>query len=247
MLRLICCSGWRVKRRSFPRSLLKSQCDACGSKLALELDHWDNNPSNDDPSNAATLCHACHELKTQLSKEKGAARAAATRNAIFRQTVEGAAELIGADKFRTRRDTENQEWLDERSVRAARQKAGHYVEVTEYKCANSRRAHEFRHRSDEPYEGPDDWCEFCHMPLKVAREYRLHRRLEPGKGWVETTIEEPAVIRPSTQAPSAPTTTNPALVALGVLALRAVLTSLGIRPRGKSGRRGGRSRGYRRR
>ena len=176
-----------MKRRSFPKSLLKSQCETCGSTLALELDHWDNNPSNDDPSNAATLCHACHELKTQLSKEKGAAHAAATRNDIFRRTVEGAIELIGADTFRKRRDAENQEWLDERTARAARLKAGSYVEVTEYKCPNTRRAHELKHRSDSDFAPPTE-CPFCHMPLDVVKTYRIHKRLVSGQGWLETIV-----------------------------------------------------------
>jgi len=237
----------RVKRRSFPKSLLKSQCEACGSTLALELDHWDNNPSNDDPSNAATLCHACHELKTQLSKEKGAAHAGATRNALFRRTVEGAVELIGANKFRKRRDAENQEWLDERAARAARLNAGQYVEVTEYKCANSRRAHQFSYRSDAPYERPDDSCPFCYMPLGIIKTYRIHKRLIPGKGWVETIVEEPATTQPSPQALPEPATTNPTLAAFGALLLREILASWGVRPRGKSRRWRGRSRGYRRR
>ena len=40
----------------------------------MELDHWDDDPLNNDPSNAVTLCFACHNVKTEyvrLDPEKG--------------------------------------------------------------------------------------------------------------------------------------------------------------------------------
>ena len=138
-----------MRRRSFPKSLLKSWCETCDSTLALELDHWDSNPSNDDPSNAATLCHACHELKTLAVREEGAAYASETDNASFRKAIETAKKRLGANGFRERQDGQNQEWLDSK---AAQTTSEHCVEVYECRCTNPGQAHEFSSRVEN-----DSW------------------------------------------------------------------------------------------
>lgn len=50
------------------RNHKKDSCGECGfvpvHACQLDVDHIDNNHSNDDPANLQTLCANCHRLKT---------------------------------------------------------------------------------------------------------------------------------------------------------------------------------------
>lgn len=53
------------------RSLVLSEvplCENCNARglivFATDVDHKDNDPSNNERSNLASLCHSCHSLKT---------------------------------------------------------------------------------------------------------------------------------------------------------------------------------------
>jgi hypothetical protein len=59
------------------RSYKKQECEKCGfvpiHRCQLDVDHIDNNHSNDDISNLQTLCANCHRLKShvhRMSKNK---------------------------------------------------------------------------------------------------------------------------------------------------------------------------------
>lgn len=47
----------------------EDKCSKCGfipeDLVQLDVDHIDNNPSNNKPSNLQTLCANCHRLKTK--------------------------------------------------------------------------------------------------------------------------------------------------------------------------------------
>lgn len=47
----------------------KDYCEHCNKKWEsgkkFDVDHIDNNPSNNDPSNLQTLCRQCHSKKTK--------------------------------------------------------------------------------------------------------------------------------------------------------------------------------------
>jgi len=195
------CGGEGVNRRSFPKTLSKSQCETCGSSLALELDHWDNDCANDDPSNAVTLCHACHELKSIAARTEGAAYAADAKNASFTRAVSAAKRELGSDGFRRRQDGKNAEWLRERAARTARMQAGEYVEVTAYRCTRRGHRHEFEHRSDHDDLQPTE-CPFCCSPLEIVKTYRIHKRLVPGQGWVETVVAGSEVVATEPERPA---------------------------------------------
>lgn len=57
------------------RKLKADKCNFCGvmpeDKKKLQTDHIDGNPSNNDPSNVQTLCHACHIVKTNIERGTG--------------------------------------------------------------------------------------------------------------------------------------------------------------------------------
>lgn len=63
----------KVKRKQLPNKLRykmiteQPYCLTCGSTVAegirLEIDHIDNNPSNNDPSNLQVLCNLCNRGK----------------------------------------------------------------------------------------------------------------------------------------------------------------------------------------
>jgi hypothetical protein len=59
-----CWTCSRVGRRE-----KKSYCELCNfialDPVQLDVDHIDNNPSNNDKSNLQTLCANCHRLKTK--------------------------------------------------------------------------------------------------------------------------------------------------------------------------------------
>lgn len=47
----------------------KKECEWCGSKERLEVDHIDENPNNNIPQNLRILCHSCH-LKRHGVRER---------------------------------------------------------------------------------------------------------------------------------------------------------------------------------
>ena len=51
----------------------KDHCERCGfvaeDSVQLDVDHIDNNPSNNDTLNLQTLCANCHRLKTKLNND----------------------------------------------------------------------------------------------------------------------------------------------------------------------------------
>lgn len=59
-------AAWRKLRRSvLEREPLCRHCAARGLIVpSVDVDHIDNNPANDDPSNHQALCHECHSRKT---------------------------------------------------------------------------------------------------------------------------------------------------------------------------------------
>lgn len=63
------CDTCRRKGQSFKGDI----CDKCGFKaenpVQLDVDHKDNNPANNDPSNLWTLCKNCHVLKTKVNRD----------------------------------------------------------------------------------------------------------------------------------------------------------------------------------
>jgi hypothetical protein len=75
LYRALCGNHWR---KSFPnhkpktrkyRANKKSYCERCGPEVEydscqLDVDHIDEDHTNDDPDNHQTLCANCHRLKT---------------------------------------------------------------------------------------------------------------------------------------------------------------------------------------
>ena len=63
-------AAWRKLRASVLRG--EPLCRHCQSRglivVATEVDHCDNDSTNDDPSNHQALCHDCHSLKTHLDQ-----------------------------------------------------------------------------------------------------------------------------------------------------------------------------------
>lgn len=59
-------AAWRKLRRSvLEREPLCRHCAARGLIVpSVDVDHIDNNPANDEPSNHQALCHECHSRKT---------------------------------------------------------------------------------------------------------------------------------------------------------------------------------------
>lgn len=54
---------WRAIRK---RVLCEQPiCDHCQMEPAIEVDHVDNDPSNNERSNLVGLCRSCHSRKTQ--------------------------------------------------------------------------------------------------------------------------------------------------------------------------------------
>ena len=58
--------AWRVLRKSvMAGEPCCRQSEARGlTVLATDLDHWDNDSTNNDPLNLVPLCHECHSRKT---------------------------------------------------------------------------------------------------------------------------------------------------------------------------------------
>lgn len=60
-----------ARNRSY-RSVVGDQCEKCGfipeHKCQLDVDHIDENHSNNNPSNLQTLCANCHRLKSHLAR-----------------------------------------------------------------------------------------------------------------------------------------------------------------------------------
>jgi hypothetical protein len=55
------------------RRTKKDYCEMCNFKaldpVQLDVDHIDNNSSNNDPLNLQTLCANCHRLKTKQNQD----------------------------------------------------------------------------------------------------------------------------------------------------------------------------------
>jgi 5-methylcytosine-specific restriction endonuclease McrA len=85
------CGNWAklVGRDKFGRKQYRNRCEVCRIKAwkyrkdycehcnkkweggrKFDVDHIDNDPSNNDPSNLQTLCRKCHSIKTKKDKEK---------------------------------------------------------------------------------------------------------------------------------------------------------------------------------
>lgn len=51
----------------------KDYCEHCGKKWEegkkFDVDHIDNDPSNNNPSNLQTLCRPCHVIKSRKDRE----------------------------------------------------------------------------------------------------------------------------------------------------------------------------------
>jgi len=63
-------AGWErlpTTRRNFSALLKDTECWSCGSPESLQIDHWDNDRSNNSDTNARTLCLPCHKKKTDLA------------------------------------------------------------------------------------------------------------------------------------------------------------------------------------
>lgn len=65
-------AAWRRLRASvLANEPLCRLCKRMGrTALATDVDHWDNNPSNNDATNLVALCHECHSRKTQADMGK---------------------------------------------------------------------------------------------------------------------------------------------------------------------------------
>lgn len=65
-------AAWRRLRADVLRSNpLCEHCEARGIlTAATDVDHRDNDPSNNDPDNLASCCHECHSRKTQADMGK---------------------------------------------------------------------------------------------------------------------------------------------------------------------------------
>lgn len=61
-------SAWRKLRASVLREV--PICEYCQKALANEVDHADNDPSNNDRSNLVSACKPCHSRKTQQDMGK---------------------------------------------------------------------------------------------------------------------------------------------------------------------------------
>lgn len=59
---------WRRLRASVLRET--PICEYCQAAEATEVDHIDNDPSNNDRSNLASACKPCHSRKTQQDQGK---------------------------------------------------------------------------------------------------------------------------------------------------------------------------------
>lgn len=57
--------SWRARKH------LKLSCESCGSTLALEAHHIDQDRSNNGPSNIQTLCSPCHDFWHATAKRLG--------------------------------------------------------------------------------------------------------------------------------------------------------------------------------
>lgn len=61
-------AAWRRLRASVLREV--PICEYCERAEATEVDHIDNDPSNNDRSNLASACKPCHSRKTQADMGK---------------------------------------------------------------------------------------------------------------------------------------------------------------------------------
>lgn len=61
----------KIRKRPY-RYAVGDKCEKCGfipeHKCQLDVDHIDENHSNNDPSNFQTLCANCHRLKSYLAR-----------------------------------------------------------------------------------------------------------------------------------------------------------------------------------
>lgn len=51
-------AGYRARAKK----IRKDACEVCESKSDLHAHHMDEDPSNNDPKNVATLCGSCHQI-----------------------------------------------------------------------------------------------------------------------------------------------------------------------------------------
>ena len=107
-------TGWRAarllylipmtKRKPFKSYKKLKECFVCGSNLGLEVDHWDNDNSNDRPSNAKTLCRICNTDKALFYKQNRD-----PRNLNYLNIVEDLKCHLGEEGFRRRQEERHRE------------------------------------------------------------------------------------------------------------------------------------------
>lgn len=61
-------AAWRKLRAQVLRE--QPLCAICKTEWATDVDHRDNDPTNNERTNLQGLCHACHSLKTQADMGK---------------------------------------------------------------------------------------------------------------------------------------------------------------------------------
>ena len=61
-------AAWRTLRAAVLRE--QPLCEYCQAAEATEVDHMDNDPTNNDRSNLVSACKPCHSRKTQADMGK---------------------------------------------------------------------------------------------------------------------------------------------------------------------------------
>lgn len=61
-------AAWRRLRAQVLRA--SPLCASCRTQWATDVDHADNDPTNNAPENLVALCHECHSRKTQADMGK---------------------------------------------------------------------------------------------------------------------------------------------------------------------------------
>ena len=142
----------RQARREFSRRLLGQKCWSCTSRSELQIDHWDNDRSNNSPENARTLCGPCHEQKTLFAK--------ADRdpdNVRFTEWVETQQTQLGTEEF------------------GKRQQDSRLHHVYETVCSKPRYSHRYTYCHEKLAE-LGGFCPFC--PEFSSRLKTVGERIE---------------------------------------------------------------------
>lgn len=150
--------GWQrlaSPRRDFDRSLLADGCWFCGSAKRLQLDHWDNDRSNNRRSNARTLCKPCHETKTDYYRQDRD-----QLNTRFRQWADKNVSALGRDGF------------------GSMQEDVYEHTIIETICSKRRYPHRHTYCQEE-IDLYQDYCPFCPImasPLKMLASRNIEEK-----------------------------------------------------------------------